>query len=391
MKKHSLLLIICMVMFPMESIGGNLGGIKGVVVDGITNKPLVNVTVEASTSTNIEDEQRYKHIKVKSSSSGSFIVNGLRGKNYYIKAIKEGYEQFNMSIGIQIPKKSNILMDEPVKLFKKNIDGLSKKAGTIYDKDTNVEWAMISDKRASNKKDALISIDSYNAIGKHAKNDWRLPTLLEAKSICYKTSNYRQRINQAINNKWGLNNRDVLNMLDVSFQGKPRYANNDYHSIMLEDGKSLILDEDRGGRSCIVAGHNGSAYVWPMRGGKAPIINTNMDVPVPPVEANNLNKTIKVVVGNKQTSDNINSINGPDNNIHINKDFGLLENIKFNGDFTEVIILKNNNVKDNYWCKGKCYNNLDSVFNKKVIVTWEQCDDDQCPLEKAAINIVPSE
>lgn len=112
MKKILVFTYIFCVIFACVACSEPLGGAKGKVIDGLTGKAIAGAEVIARTDTNIESEMRYKIVKAKTGKDGSFQINGIRQKSYSIKIFKPGFTV--AGIDIEIPNKSNIVIDKPL-------------------------------------------------------------------------------------------------------------------------------------------------------------------------------------------------------------------------------------------------------------------------------------
>lgn len=104
-----------LLLFANTACSDQLGGAKGNVRNVLTGQPVAGAQVTATTSTDIESEQRYKQVVTKTAADGSFVVKGLRGKSYSIRVTKDGFVP--AASYAQIPAKSKILLDKPIALL----------------------------------------------------------------------------------------------------------------------------------------------------------------------------------------------------------------------------------------------------------------------------------
>lgn len=121
------LLVVCLTsfLFAESASSVQLGGAKGKVSDALTGKAIAEAEVVATTSSDIESEQRYLMYSTKSGKDGSFQIKGIRGKTYEIRVLKEGYlpfsgssegcsemswSKYNFINKITIPDSSNVLI-----------------------------------------------------------------------------------------------------------------------------------------------------------------------------------------------------------------------------------------------------------------------------------------
>jgi len=106
--------------------------ISGEVNEKYSNQPIYDVTISATTSTDIAEDKKYERRNSKSNKLGKFIISGLSPKyNYRITAKKDGYFSMDGSTTYVSPPdegKTKILRS-PLTLIKKR-----KVKGTIVDR-----------------------------------------------------------------------------------------------------------------------------------------------------------------------------------------------------------------------------------------------------------------
>ena len=90
--KNKFFFIIIIICFSGCDFALSGSKIKGKVVDSITNLPLSDITVIATTKINIEEDKKYERKTASTKRNGEFIIKGLSSKyRYRIKTLKEGY------------------------------------------------------------------------------------------------------------------------------------------------------------------------------------------------------------------------------------------------------------------------------------------------------------
>lgn len=146
-----------------------LGGAKGKVIDALSGLPISGAEVVATTETNIESEQRYKKIIIKTGKDGTYQIKGLRNKHYKIKVFKKDY--FSMDESVTIPEKSNLLMEDIV-LFPIPLHLFTFSDLTAKDKETGLMWTKNASMDAMNWDKANDFIHQLNEEKFAGYNDW---------------------------------------------------------------------------------------------------------------------------------------------------------------------------------------------------------------------------
>ncbi len=114
MKKILVFIYIFSIIFAGIACSEPLGSAKGKVINVLTAKPVEGASVTATTQSDVENEQRYTKVTTKTGKDGSFEIKGLREKSYNIIVYKNNY-----TLGEEhadIPKKSNVLIKQPIEL-----------------------------------------------------------------------------------------------------------------------------------------------------------------------------------------------------------------------------------------------------------------------------------
>lgn len=113
--KHFVFSLILILLLSFGFWGcSKLNSAKGTVINVITGQPVVNAEVVATSSSDIESEQKYLRYTTKTDKNGNFQIRGLPGKRYRIQVNKPGFTQATTSVSI--PEKSTRLIKDPLHL-----------------------------------------------------------------------------------------------------------------------------------------------------------------------------------------------------------------------------------------------------------------------------------
>ena len=96
--KHICILLFCIALGIFLYGCANLGKAKGTIVDVLTDKPISGALIVATTSSDLESEQKHLKYSTVTDSNGHFVIKGLRQKYYSIRVTKNGYTNADFSI-----------------------------------------------------------------------------------------------------------------------------------------------------------------------------------------------------------------------------------------------------------------------------------------------------
>ncbi len=112
--RHICISLFCIVFAISLSACADLGKAKGTIVDVLTNKPVSGARIVATTSSDLESEQKHLKYSTVTDNDGNFVIKGLRQKYYSVRVTKNGYTSADFSV--TIPKESAKLIKNPIKI-----------------------------------------------------------------------------------------------------------------------------------------------------------------------------------------------------------------------------------------------------------------------------------
>jgi len=87
---------------------------KGTVINVLTGQPIQDAEIIATSSSDIESEQKYLHYTTRTDRNGRFQIKGLPGKHYRFQVRKAGFTEAKSSVSI--PEESARIIKDPIRL-----------------------------------------------------------------------------------------------------------------------------------------------------------------------------------------------------------------------------------------------------------------------------------
>lgn len=112
--RHRFTLFVCIAFIPFLNACSDLGKAKGTIIDVITHKPVSDAQIVATTSSDLESEQKHLRYTTTTDRDGNFVIKGIKGKYYSITVTKNGYT--NAQLNVSIPEESAKLIKKPISI-----------------------------------------------------------------------------------------------------------------------------------------------------------------------------------------------------------------------------------------------------------------------------------